>query len=83
MRLQVKPSDLVVFSNPRVVRTKLKYKQILPADMSGWTIHCVSRERKLLTFVRMEQGEEEEMMDEALGVHTRNRKCKLEAVLMR
>ena len=83
MRLQVKPSDLVVFSNPRVVRTKLKYKQILPADMSGWTIHCVSRERKLLTFVRMEQGEEEEMMDEALGVHTRNRKCKLEAVLVR
>ena len=31
---RVKPSDLVVFRNPRVVKTKLKYKQVLPADMS-------------------------------------------------
>ena len=66
---RVKPSDLVLFRNPRVVRTKLKYKQILPAHMSGWTIHCLSRERKLVTFVRLDQAEEEvNVMDEAPGV---------------
>ena len=57
---RMKPSDLVVLRNPRVVQTKLKYKQILPADMSDWTIHCLSREKKKITFVKMELSEEDQ-----------------------
>ena len=32
--------DLVMICCPTVVRTKLKPKQVLPPNMSTWTIHC-------------------------------------------
>ena len=66
VRLGVKPSDLVVFRNPKVVRTRLKSRKLLPAQMSNWVILCLSKERKLVTFVRVEQEEEEEDMAQSV-----------------
>ena len=46
LRLEVSPSDLVVLTNPKLVKTKKRYKQILPADIFPWTVQCLSREKK-------------------------------------
>lgn len=53
VRLEVTPSDLVVVTSPRLVETKKYYRQRLPADISPWTVHCRSREKKILKIYRV------------------------------
>ena len=50
---EVKPGDVVVLTSPTTVKTKKKYKQELPANISGWTVHCLTREKKLVSFVKV------------------------------
>merc|ERR1719410_1690751 len=49
---------------PRVVKTKLKYRQVLPEDMSCWTIHCLMQDRRQVTLVKVDQ-EKSKVTEEA------------------
>ena len=53
----MRTGDMVIMVRPRVVKTKLKYRQVLPEDMSCWTIHCLMRDRRPVTLVKVEQEE--------------------------
>ena len=55
VRHAVTAGDMVIMVRPRVVKTKLKYRQVLPEDMSCWTIHCLMRDRRPVTLVKVEQ----------------------------
>jgi len=55
VRLRVMEKDLVIICSPIVVKTKLKPKQVLPPNMSPWTIHCLERDpQPRVIFVRQE-----------------------------
>ena len=41
-RLGVRDGDAVVVVRPRVVPTKVKWKQVLPPDLGPWTVHCTA-----------------------------------------
>ena len=51
---RMRPSDLLVLTKPSVSKTRLKYKQVLPPDMSCWTVYCLTRDKKPLTLVKVE-----------------------------
>ena len=54
--LGVMEKDLVMICCPTVVRTKLKPKQVLPPNMSTWTIHCLERDpQPSVTFFRQDE----------------------------
>ena len=56
VRLGVMKKDMVMISSPTVVKTKLKPKQVLPPNLSSWTIHCVERDPELrVIFLRQEE----------------------------
>jgi len=57
-RLGMREKDLVMICCPTVVRTKLKPKQVLPPNLSTWTIHCLERDpQPSVTFFRLEDQE--------------------------
>ena len=56
----VRTGDMVIMVRPRVVKTKLKHRQVLPEDMSPWTIHCLMRDRRPVTLVKVEQERRKE-----------------------
>ena len=54
--LGVMEKDLVMICCPTVVRTKLKPKQVLPPNISTWTIHCLERDpQPSVTFFRQDE----------------------------
>eukprot|EP00092_Neocalanus_flemingeri_P012573 GFUD01013551.1.p1 GENE.GFUD01013551.1~~GFUD01013551.1.p1 ORF type:complete len:322 (-),score=107.52 GFUD01013551.1:6-971(-) len=64
VRLGVVEKDLVMICCPTVVRTKLKPKQVLPPNMSGWTIHCLEKDpAPRVIFVRKEEQQPSQEME--------------------
>ena len=64
VRHGVRTGDMVIMLRPRVVRTKLKFKQVLPEDMSCWTIHCLMADRLPVTLVKVDQERRKEQEQE-------------------
>jgi len=58
LELGVMERDFVMICCPTVVRTKLKPRQVLPPNMSTWTIHCQEKDpQPSVTFLRQEDQE--------------------------
>ena len=54
----MREKDLVMICCPTVVRIKLKSKQVLPPNLSTWTMHYLERDpQPRVTFFRLEYQE--------------------------
>ena len=64
VKLGVREKDMVMICCPTVVRTKLKPKQVMPPNMSTWTIHCIEKDPEpSITFFRQEEQEPSKEID--------------------